>query len=93
MMDSLLTIRNWNNGLDYISADFDENWQLCNMNVGIFIPSDNNYVTHSFSKKEFLELINQIKKKKVASEPHKTTSYEGLYNQLVEKYSTHKEYK
>ena len=89
MLNGINSIRNWNNGVDYISADFDRDWKLIAMRIGIFIPALAAYQVVYPSKREFLDMMEEICLLYREAYPEQSELLQREYTLMLQKYALH----
>lgn len=92
MLDDLNSIRNWNNGTDYISADFDADWHLVGMQIGIFVPEKGEYQIIFPTRAEFLELMEEVIRLFQEYNPKSEARLQELHTILLQNFSAHSLY-
>ncbi len=83
---SLIELNAWSNGVDYIGGNYDENWQLKEMTIGIFNSEKGEYEIYLMSKKEYIAFLEQLREKYIAQNPSEVEKYNSLYAQIIERF-------
>ena len=92
MLKDINSIRNWNNGVDYISADFNQDWHLVQMNIGIYNPAKDAYQVISPARQDFLDIMADVLQLYQELYPNKAGALQAEYAILLKTFSGHKYY-
>ena len=82
----------WTNRVDYICPIYDEEWEVVSMLVGVLNLETGEYNTCSYSKKELIKLVKDIRDK-FPDKPHDEEAFNLYYPKFVEKFEKFDRYK